>query len=309
MTNKLLIFVLILFILMNVVAYFHAAKFTRFDHSLNKTDASHLSFLQKVSALLFGVSNPRPENLITPTQPFETITLKSNKQIECWLIKTDSAKGTVILFHGYGGTKSSMLDKANIFLALGYNIMMVDFMGSGGSEGNQTTLGFYEAEEVKTCVDYLNDKGEKNIILFGTSMGAVAIMKAEQDYKLNAKLIIIECPFGRMLQTVQARFTLMGVPSFPMANLLVFWGGFQNKFDAFAHNPTKYAKSIICPALLIYGEQDPKVSKNEIEKIYKNLKGKKELKIYKNAGHDDYLDNYKTEWTEDIKEFLQANNN
>ena len=307
MINKFLIALLILFVLINIVAYFQAAKFTHFDHSLNKTDASHLSFLQKLNALLFGVSNPRPENLIKPTQRYETIKLSSNKQIECWLIKTDSSKGIVILFHGYGGNKSSMLEKAIIFLALGYNTLLVDFMGSGGSEGNQTTVGFYEAEEVKTCVDYLNNKGEKNIILFGTSMGAVAIMKAERDYKLNAQSIIIECPFGRMLQTVEARFKLMGIPSFPMANLLVFWGGFQNKFDAFSHNPTTYAKKITCPTLLIYGAQDPKVSKNEIEKIYKKLKGKKQLVIYKDAGHDDYLDKYKSEWTADIKSFLEAN--
>jgi len=309
MLNKFLLIILIIFLLMNVVAYFHAAKFTRFDRSLNKTDASHLSFLQKIQAVLFGVSNPRPENLVTPAQPYETIRLKSNKQIECWLIKAASSKGTVVLFHGYGGSKSSMLDKANVFLALGYNTLLVDFMGSGGSEGNQTTIGYYEVEEVKTCFDYLHNEGEKNIILFGTSMGAVAIMKAERDYKLNAQSIIIECPFGRMLKTVQARFELMGIPSFPMANLLVFWGGFQNNFDAFAHNPTRYAKKIKCPTLLIYGAKDPKVSKGEIEKIYKKLKGKKKLIIYENAGHDNYLDAYKAEWTADVKSFLEANNN
>jgi len=306
MITKILIAILILFLILNLVAYFQAYKFTHFDNSPNKTDASNLSIFQKISALLFGVSNPRPENLMTPSQPFETIILNSNKKIECWLIKNDSSKGTVVLFHGYGGNKSSLRDKANIFLSLGYNTLLVDFMGSGGSEGNQTTIGFYEAEEVKTCVDYLTNKGEKNIILFGTSMGAVAIMKAEHDCKLNAQSIIIECPFGRMLQTVEARFKLMGIPSFPMANLLVFWGGFQNKFDAFAHNPIKYAKHIKCPTLLIYGKQDPKVSKKEIGKIYKKLKGKKELKIYKNAGHDNYLEEYRAEWAADIKSFLES---
>lgn len=29
-----------------------------------------------------------------------------------------------------------------------------------------------------------------------------------------------------------------------MANLLVFWGGVQNDFNAFKHNPTDYAKNI-----------------------------------------------------------------
>ena len=34
-------------------------------------------------------------------------------------------------------------------------------MGSGGSQGNQTTIGFYESKQVKETYDYLNEKGEK----------------------------------------------------------------------------------------------------------------------------------------------------
>src|SRR5688572_2592295 len=120
---------LILFVLMNVIAYLHAYKFTHFDRTTkNKTKhANDLSFGQKLQALFLGVNNPRPENRKIPDKKFETVKLKSNKGIECWLIKADTAKGSVILFHGYGGEKSSMLDKAEIFLSLGYNTLLVDF--------------------------------------------------------------------------------------------------------------------------------------------------------------------------------------
>lgn len=259
---------------------------------------------QKIQTLVFGVSNPRPANLAQPDTLFETIKLKSNKEIECWRINTNNAKGTVILFHGYSGDKSSLLDKAAIFRKLGYNTFLVDFMGSGGSEGDQTTIGFKEAEQVNTSFDYLKKTGEKNIYLFGTSMGAVAIMKAIGDHQIAPKGIIIECPFGSMYQTVCARFKTMHVPTFPMAGLLVFWGGVQNGFWAFGHNPTEYAKAITCPALLLYGEKDEKVSRQEIDKIFTNLNGKKKLKLYQEAGHENYLKKYKDEWSRDIEQFL-----
>ena len=304
--------VLILFVLMNAIAYLHAYKFTHFDKTVNKTKhAKKLSFGQKVQTLFLGVNNPRPENKKLPDIKFETIKLNSNKVIECWSIKADSAKGSVILFHGYGGEKSSMLDKAAIFLSLGYNTLLVDFMGSGGSEGNQTTIGFYEAEEVKTAFEFLKNRGEKNIILFGTSMGAAAIMKAQNDYRLQVRSIIIECPFGTMLETVQARFSSMKVPGFPMANLLVFWGGVQNGFNAFKHNPATYAKSITCPVLLLFGEKDDRVSMKEIKRIFKNLKGIKKLSTFPLAGHENYLNKYKDKWKDDIKIFInssEANN-
>jgi len=304
--KRFLLIVLTVFIFINIVAYFHASKFTNFDSSvIAKTkDAKQLSFGQKIKALFLGVNNPRPVNNSVPIENFETIKLKSNKEIECWLVKKDTSKGTVILFHGYSGEKSSMLDKAEIFSNLGYSTMLVDFMGSGGSEGNQTTIGFFEAEEVKTAFDYLAKKGETNIVLFGTSMGAVAIMKAVSDYKLNTNSIIIECPFGTMLETVQSRFSTMNFPSFPMANLLVFWGGFQNDFDAFNHNPIDYANNINCPTLLLYGQKDEKVSQNEIDQIFLNLKGIKELKTFPLAGHENYLNKYKNEWTADIVGFI-----
>ncbi|OYU96421.1 MAG: alpha/beta hydrolase [Bacteroidetes bacterium B1(2017)] len=301
--------VLLLFILLNVVAAFHAYRFTHFieTQSEKTKDPKSLSVFQKIGTLVFGVKNPRPVNLKTPSDSFEIIELASNKKIEAWYIKTLTPKGTVILFHGFGGSKSGLLDKAELFKSLGYNTLLVDFMGSGGSEGNQTTIGFYEAEEVKTCFEYIEAKGEKNIILFGTSMGAVAIMKALKEYPLHPKKTILECPFGSMYQTVCARFNTMKVPSFPMAGLLVFWGGIENGFWAFNHHPIEYAKSINSPTLLLYGQKDEKVSKEEIDKILENLTGIKECKIYPNAGHENYLNKYKNEWVKDVANFLNTN--
>lgn len=295
-----------IFVLINIVAYFHSYKFTHFtDKNVVKTkDSKHLSVPGKIKTLFFGIDNPRPNNKRTPIQKFETIKLQSNKLIECWSIKSDSSKGTVILFHGFSGQKSSMLDKSDEFLKLGYNTLLVDFMGCGGSDGNQTTVGFKEAEEVKTCFDYLKKNGEQKIYLFGTSMGAVAILKAINDYDINPTAIIVECPFGSMYQTTCARFNSLGVPTFPMAGLLVFWGGVQNGFWAYALKPTEYAKSVKCPTLLLYGEKDEKVSRQEIDEIYSNLNCKKQLKTYPLAGHENYLTKYKQQWTADIASFL-----
>ena len=295
-----------LFVLMNVVACFHAYKFTHFNRSVksNPNEMLQLSRLKKLSLLFFGVSNARPVNTVKPSQPFETIKIKSNKELEAWFMKANAAKGTVILFHGFSDAKSVMLNRADVFLSLGYHTLLVDFMGSGGSAGNQTTIGFYEAKEVKSAFEYIRNRGEKNIILMGTSMGAAAIMKAQQDYKLSASSIILECPFGTMLTTVQARFKPMNVPSFPMANLLVFWGGIISGFNPFKHSPVEYAKSIHCPTLLLYGEKDEKVSQQEIDTIYKNLAGFKKLETYPLSGHENYLNSYKDKWTTDVATFI-----
>ncbi|MCL2104013.1 MAG: lysophospholipase [Kiritimatiellaeota bacterium] len=302
--------VALLFALMNGVAFFHAYTFTHFArHTATRTkSAKDLTVGEKIVALTIGVSNPRPENKTVPTHAYQTVTLNSNTEIECWSIAAENPKGTVVLFHGFNSAKSSLLDRADVFHALGYNTFLVDFMGSGGSEGNLTTIGFWEAKQVKTCVDYLTGQGEQNIYLFGVSMGAVALMKAIRDEGVRPRGIIMECPFASMYRTVCVRFEIMRVPTFPMAGLLVFWGGMQHGFWAFAHRPTDYAKSITCPALLFYGVQDERVGRTEIDAIFTNLAGPKTLKVYPTAGHANDLFKHKDEWTRDVQHFFQTSN-
>lgn len=298
---------IVIFAIMNVIAIFHSYKFTHFsDKAVQKTDANSLTNTQKAAIVLTGIDNPRPVNKQKPSQPYTTLTLNSNKKIECWSIKTPQSKGTVVLFHGYGGDKSQMIDKSDEFIKMGYSTLLVDFMGSGGSEGNTTSIGFFEAQQVKTCFDHLKKKGEKNIHLFGTSMGAAAILKAMKDHRLAPASIMIECPFGSMYQTVEARFRIMGAPTFPMAGLLVFWGGTQNGFWAFGHNPYAYAAYVHCPTLLMYGEKDNRVSRTEIDSIFANLNGKKKLVTYPLAGHENYLGRYHDSWVSDVQAFLNT---
>lgn len=312
--KRLLSNLMFIFALMNTVAYFHAYHFTHFsEHAGVKTcSPEKLSTFDKLKTLILGVNNPRPINKKFPARKYETINLSGDKNIECWLIKAASndslqtAFGTVIIFHGYGADKSSMLDKSDEFLKMGYNTLLVDFMGSGGSEGNQTTIGFKEAAEVKMVYDYLIKQDEKHVFLFGTSMGSVAIMKAIKDYHLDPDGIIIECPFGSMYETTTRRFRKMGVPAFPMAGLLVFWGGAQNGFWGFAHRPVEYAKAISCPTLLLYGEKDKSVSRQEIDAIFSNLKGMKTLKTYAQAGHENYLIKYREEWVRNVESFMMS---
>jgi alpha-beta hydrolase superfamily lysophospholipase len=304
--KKLSKLIFLLFLLVNIIAGFHAYQFTHFSEKISsRTNEKNITrTFDKIKLAAFGIDNPRPENTMVPDRPFETIFIQSNKKLACWKIKADSAKGVVILFHGYVGKKSDMLDRAYVFLDHHYDVLMVDFMGSGGSEGNSTTVGFREAQQVKDCYDHIKGTGEKNIFLFGTSMGAAAILKCLNDHLIQPSAVLLECPFGSMYQTVCARFKLMGYPSFPMAGILLFWGGVQNGFWAFSHNPAEYARKVQCPAMLLYGEKDDRVSRQETLGIYSNLAGKKQLALYPECGHESYVPKDKDKWTEDVFSFL-----
>ncbi len=303
--SKVLLIILTGFILLNALAAAHAYKFTHFSHSGVKTkDARKLSFAEKLQTVVFGINHPRPVNTVTPEQSYETVYIQSNVKLQGWYIHTDSSKGTVLLFHGYSSNKSALLNRSDAFLEMGYDVLLVDFMGSGGSEGNETTIGYKEAQNVKDCYDYIASRDKHPVYLFGNSMGSAAILKSIHDYNFQPVGIIIECPFGSMYKTTCARFREMHVPFFPMAGLLMFWGGAECDFWPFSHNPQDYASSVNCPTLLMAGGQDDKVSKEEIDLIYAHLNGSKRLVTFPMARHEDYFKQYKTEWMKEVATFL-----
>ena len=131
-------------------------------------------------------------------------------------------------------------------------------------------------------------------------------MKALHDYDLTIAGLMLESPFGSMPETVKARFRNMGIPGFPFAHLMVFWGGVQHGFNGFSHNPSVYAHSISVPILVLYGKQDQKVTKGEIDQIMQGLGGNKTLALFENAGHDNFLKKAPDKWKGKVEKFLNS---
>lgn len=305
--KRALIFFGTVFVLANVMAFLHARKFTHFDpEATERLDEHGLSSGKKLQLLFSGVSLPRPRDTKLPYRPFTELVLQRNKRIACWSMRVPGAKGSVVLCHGYGGSRKDMLQRAYFFMDEGYNVLLPDFMGAGASEGNECTIGYKEADNVKACIEYLVKQGERNIYLMGASMGAAAIMRACSLEPLPVKGLILECPFGSLRQTVKNRFETVGVPAFPLADMLVFWGGLQHGFNGFSHNPEDYARKIHTPVLLLYGARDDRVRRFEIDRIFAGLAGPRTLVVFPLSGHESYQVRYPQQWMDAARSFLAA---
>ena len=300
----------ILFVLLNVIVAFHAYKFTHFynngEIAIKKQEDK--TGWDKTKEILFGINAVKKKNDVTTDSTFKTIylTTKDSLKLEAWYIAADSSKGTVLLFHGHGGNKSDVIKEAESFNKIGYNTLLVDFRAHGSSGGNTCTIGYDESEDVKFAFDYIKSKGEKNIVLWGISMGASAITKAVKDYQLNPEKIILEMPFGTIEDAAAGRLKMMGLPPQPLATLITFWGGVEHGFWAFGMKPQEYAASIKCPVLLQWGRNDPRVSKSEEDILFKNIPGtNKKFVIYETAGHESLCKKETAKWETEVAAFLR----
>ena len=286
----------------------HAWRFTHYPDSdtARTADPESLSLGQKVWVLFTGISNPKSVNT-PPLQLVDTFLIFSrDEQMEGWWVETDSAQGIVVLFPGYAGRKSDLQTEAAAFRELGYHSLLVDFPGHGGSTGSQTSVGFHEAKDVGAVVQYLSQKHpETPIVLYGFSMGAVAVLKALGEQTLPIQAAIVEAPFASLLKTVRNRFHLMGVPSFPFAELLVFWGGIQHGYWGFSHNPIRYARHIHTPVLIQQGAKDERARLEDVHHIFEAIPGPKQLEVYENLTHQSYFRAEQERWKSRVEAFLK----
>ena len=309
---RLVLWVLVIqFILLNISAFFHAGKFTRFYTPASLKDQTEpKNIFSKTWRLFNGKKYPKSTDYFKPIYNYETVILKTKDDlnIDTWYAKTDSAaKGTVVLFHGLNNSKSSILPEAGEFRYMGYNVMLVDFRGHGNSDGNTSTIGYKESEEVQLACKWLQKNGENKIILWGTSMGAVAIIKSIADNKLTIAGAILEMPFGSLHQHMKARAKTIGFPKQPFAVLVTFWTGVRRGFNGFKLNTYQNAEKVHCPVLFQWGNNDHLVSKAEAENIYQHIGSKqKKFVVYENGVHSSLSQQNITQWRIEVEGFLKT---
>jgi uncharacterized protein len=300
--------------LVNGVAYAIAWSMTHFQAAEPRAaHAEPLSGWAKVRRFCGDFALPRPTSAQHPGRwagpNYSTLRYPgaSGLELETWRIPGEQGRPLVLLFHGYAGSKTSLSGAAHEFHLLGCETWMVDFHGSGNSAGRTTTIGWDEAEDVAATLRKALElrSGNAPVILYGTSMGAAAILCAVHRFQLAPAALILESPFDRLLTTIGNRCQLLGLPSFPAANLLVFWGGVQGGFDGFAYNPVAYAREVRCPTLLLQGDQDRHVGIAHAREIAAALGSHGDFEIFAGAGHVPLLNKAPAKWEGDVRGFLE----
>ena len=300
------------FAALNVLAYRHARAMLRYAAGGARTEKPEaLAPLAKLRVLLIGVQLPRPvderpPSVLAPDAQVRTIPVSHDIELSAWYAGSGANAPLVIFFHGYSTDKTRLLLEAREIHAMGAAVLLVDFRGSGGSSESYATLGRLEAEDVAAAVRYAQEHlPHAARILYGQSMGSAAILRAIHELGVAPDAVILESVFDTMLGTVRNRFDAMGVPAFPAAELLTFWGGRQFGFNGFAHNPVDYATSLECPALFLHGADDPRATLAEGRRVFEAAPSRrKQFVVFENVGHDSYLAQHPDPWRDAVAAFL-----
>ncbi len=287
-----LVAAIVLFVALNILAYHHARSFFHYTESGERTlSPEQMSWGDKFRTLITGINVPKPVSHTTPAAwslEYESISLPGREGLllSGWRIPSTNCKGVAVVFHGYSSEKSGLLPEAALLHDLGLDVVMVDFPGHGASPGNRTTLGIDESLDVVSVYQWVREKyPDQPAVLYGHSMGGVAVLRAVARTDIRPDAVIAESIFDSLLQAIRHRFRLLNAPSFPSAEILLFWGSVQLGVNGFSHDVVAYARDIRVPVLISHGSEDNRAGWRDAEKVYDSLAGPKQWLLMEGAGH------------------------
>jgi hypothetical protein len=143
--------------------------------------------------LLWGIRNP-VRNAFTFAHPYRRFAWMPENNLNFRDITFKSRDGltlfgrfipgrnhaTILLLHPLGSSNNNMLIYAEFLVSAGYGVFMIDLRAHGSSDGDTSTYGMREADDVAGAVDYLLTRLDVNgqkIGVLGISLGAQAALR------------------------------------------------------------------------------------------------------------------------------------
>ena len=220
----------------------------------------------------------------------ERVKIKTQDNIELlsWYHNKDiNNNKTILFFHGNAGSLDNRIHKINHFKNMNVNFLLVAWRGFSGNKGQPTEEGLYE--DARSAVSWLKSKGvlEKNIVLYGESLGTGVATEIAQDN--NFAGIILESPFTSMIEAGKNVY-----PYLPVKLLL------KDKYESY-----KKIKKIKIPILIMHGEVDNIVPFYMGKKMYELAN---EPKYFYFSKYDDHMMEYNQNLLKALKDFINSLN-
>jgi len=236
------------------------------------------------------VDNYLKDNLVTEPTAIEKVKITTEDKIDLigWFYNKDIEKfKTIVFFHGNAGSLQNRTYKLNHFKDLNVNFLIIAWRGFNGNKGKPNEMGLYE--DGKSAVRWLNTKGiqDKNIILYGESLGTAIAIEIAQNNKYAG--IILESPFTSMVHMGKKYY-----PFFPVSFLL------KDRYESY-----KKINKISVPVLVMHGKVDKIVPYAMGKKIYELAE---QPKFFYSQEYGDHMVEYDEKLLLALRQFIQGLN-
>jgi uncharacterized protein len=259
----------------------------------------NLSYKQAQSYMHPVRQHPTGEFLMANHIQYENVDLITEDGLKLAAWYTSPKNGVVILVaHGHAAARPE--DIYTLFASHGYGVLAWDFRAHGDSEGNFTSLGYYEVLDVKAALDYaLAQPGVEHIGGWGGSMGAVTMIRSAAKYP-EIEAIVTDSSFPTLVDELNLR-----VPYPVIRPLIRFFAEQQTGLDM---NDVRPVDDIVLisprPVFIIQGMADTMIPLDSAQRTYDAAGEPKQLWTELDAGHLGMYSTHSDEYTEKVVGFF-----
>ena len=238
-----------------------------------------------------GFRNPVEKYKVPQNLPFQiqelTIPTGNQKQLYAWWIQGKPDAPTILFIHGWGRNTQRMMSYLKKLCCKGYNLLAFDARSHGNSDPDGYTTLVMFAEDILSCVDYVNrDLNIKNndFYLVGLSIGgASSIYAAAHSNKI--KKVVTVGAFANPGDVMRKQLADRHIPFFPLVWLLFKFVEFSQKIKLNEIAPEKHIANAEAKFLLIHGEQDQTVPVEQAFRLKQAAGTKADLWVIPGRGH------------------------
>eukprot|EP00980_Cylindrotheca_fusiformis_P024706 scaffold12324_cov144-Cylindrotheca_fusiformis.AAC.1 len=219
-------------------------------------------------------------------------------EVSQWGQKSNYDRPILIYLHGNASARLEVLPQLTSLLAMGLTVVSLDFAGSGKSDGEYVSLGYYEREDLATVIAHLRRHHRENknlkIALWGRSMGAAtAVMYGARDARIDC--LIADSSFASLVKLAEelvetARQQGIVVPNVVVSAALqmIQWSVQKHaNFNIRDLSPVTYASDCATiPALFIHGEHDDFIKPHHSQDICEEYTGPKNMLVVEGDHND-----------------------
>jgi alpha-beta hydrolase superfamily lysophospholipase len=247
---------------------------------------------------------PPPADLNAQTVTFANT---SGTLLKGWLLPAAGSAG-VVLLHGRGGDRRSMLSRARFLQQAGFWALVFDFQANGESPGKHYTGGYLESEDARAAVRYLRSKAQVGHIgIVGFSLGGAAALLGPHG-PLTVDAMVLEAVYPSIEEAVANRLRLYFGSLAGWLSPLFTWQlrprlGISPK----ELSPIERITEIQCPVLIIAGEHDRRATAEESLRLFRAAPAPKRLWIVPNAKHENFYLRAPSEYQLRVLEFFREN--
>ena len=194
----------------------------------------------------------------------------------------------VMMFHGvHANSLFHFSIQARECLKRGYNVLIVDERAHSKSDGKYITYGVKEHKDVLSWIDHVSSNfKEKEIYLYGLSMGATSICLASQNLdNLKIKAMVIDSAFINISELVNNIVARGNIPKPLFIGGVKFLAKHLAGIDFNSFDTREALKNTKIPALFVQGTNDIVVSKQFLIDNYNNCASSKEILEVEGVGH------------------------